>query len=582
MAFGDGIRRNIMEVSSDERKALRIAIIKLHQERVFPGKREDFPAGHVSYWFKQDEIHQATHVHGGPVFFPWHRELCNRFEAMLREVDPRLSLHYWDWNTDPAPLFTEDFMGNANGDALEPWLSAGFYVPGVEKLPGVEKDYFRDTSTHTLNTEPPGYPLHANPADPPKALRRNKQAGKPRVGEFTGESFWSKDEDIITATNFQTLNDLVQGCEMEDPSKKNCPHGLAHGYIGGTIGAAHTSFRDPFVFLLHSNLDRLWAMWQTQAGHSERLDPAKVYLDIEGKEDPELSEPLQPWAGESSWTTTTKGWPVRPWYNPEDLQVIKTSKDPSVVKPPRYDTNLGSTDSDGFTLDHDLPDISDGWALVGPAVNVIALAFWGGRLYAATSDKDQLLVRDAFSEGVAWSPLNSTLVPMVALAGVDGKLYASTPIFSKEKTALWVRDAVPTDSPWEAIGSNNADGIVAMAAGPDKPGGTNKLYAVTADGGLWSREPTAAEVDWIVIGTTKDVVGLGVSWFGNVSMLYAATSTNQLLGHNAANLDSKWHVLGHANDVAAMTAGIISAHSGAVFVATTKGDLWRLDTSGIS
>src|SRR5262249_40340199 len=45
-------------------------------------------------------------------FLPWHRELCNRFEALLRKVDPQLSLHYWDWTTDPRGLFTAQFMGS--------------------------------------------------------------------------------------------------------------------------------------------------------------------------------------------------------------------------------------------------------------------------------------------------------------------------------------------------------------------------------------------------------------------------------------------------------------------------------------
>ncbi len=99
------------------------------QPFVFPGSRTDFPAGGVSYWFKQDEIHQATHVHGGAAFLPWHRELINRFEGMLRLADKDLSLHYWDWNEDISPLFP--LFGNMNmqGDAGEPWLSAKLYDP---------------------------------------------------------------------------------------------------------------------------------------------------------------------------------------------------------------------------------------------------------------------------------------------------------------------------------------------------------------------------------------------------------------------------------------------------------------------
>jgi hypothetical protein len=93
--IGDGIRRNILTVSAAERQRLRNAILALQQKK-YPGNRTDSPPGGVSYWFKQDEIHQATHVHGGPEFLPWHRELVNRFEQSIREIDPELSLHYWD------------------------------------------------------------------------------------------------------------------------------------------------------------------------------------------------------------------------------------------------------------------------------------------------------------------------------------------------------------------------------------------------------------------------------------------------------------------------------------------------------
>ena len=72
MAIGDGIRRNIATISQAERDRFRDAILQLDMTKIYPDG--------VSYWDKQDQIHQATHVHGGPSFLPWHRELCNRFE----------------------------------------------------------------------------------------------------------------------------------------------------------------------------------------------------------------------------------------------------------------------------------------------------------------------------------------------------------------------------------------------------------------------------------------------------------------------------------------------------------------------
>jgi hypothetical protein len=85
MVLGDGIRRNIAKVDPDERRLLKRAILEMHR-RFYPGNRNETPPGGVSWWFKQDEIHQATHVHGGPEFLPWHRELTNRFEDLLRQI----------------------------------------------------------------------------------------------------------------------------------------------------------------------------------------------------------------------------------------------------------------------------------------------------------------------------------------------------------------------------------------------------------------------------------------------------------------------------------------------------------------
>jgi hypothetical protein len=132
-------------------------------------------------------------------------------------------------------------------------------------------------------------------------------------------------------------------------------HGEAHSYIGGNLGDPHLSFRDPFVFFLHSNIDRLWAMWQRDPAHPERLDPAQVYDTEEGstvmagREDVEVGEPywgiqlpLAPWAGFAAQTLMKDSWPVRPWAAPENEQSLpgnnQISTDITLVIPPSYDT----------------------------------------------------------------------------------------------------------------------------------------------------------------------------------------------------------------------------------------------------
>jgi hypothetical protein len=293
MALGDGIRRSILDVDASERLLLKNALVELHN-RFFAGTRTDTPPGGVSHWFKQDEIHQATHVHGGPEFLPWHREFVNRLEIMLRQVDPRLSLHYWDWTREATPLFTNSFMGSASGDAGDPWLSAGFYVPGADPFRGDAFD-----------------PAHNNPADPPRTLTRS----------YSGGTFpAATDTNIVNAADYQAMSALLESA-----------HDSSHGMIGGTISDPHTAFRDPFVFLLHSNVDRLFARWQTDPAHTERLDPNLVY----GSESAAMNVNVEPWSsGHGSFHD------IRPWSAPENMGEPHNYKHLSVVTPPCYDTNF--------------------------------------------------------------------------------------------------------------------------------------------------------------------------------------------------------------------------------------------------
>jgi hypothetical protein len=312
VALGDGIRRNIASVDPAERALLRDALVELNR-RVFSGSRTDAVPGGVTWWFKQDEIHQVTHVHDGPEFLPWHREIVNRLEALLRQINPQLSLHYWDWTQDPRAipnanlgagatgtlnLFTADFMGYGGSSSApigEPWLSAGYYAP--------------DARLHRDAT--------GNPADPPRLVRRFV-AGSP--------ASVAQDRAIVAAGNYRTMRGLLESV-----------HNAMHGFVA--MGGQHISFRDPFVFLLHSNVDRLFALWQTQPGTPQRLDPNLVYGPESG--DPGLNSNVEPWSTGHSFDQDGREHFARPWFAPENEGVPKTYKDPSIVTPSPYDTSGG-------------------------------------------------------------------------------------------------------------------------------------------------------------------------------------------------------------------------------------------------
>jgi hypothetical protein len=237
MALGDGIRRNIRTVCSQERGRFRAALLAL--------KHRD--------WLDEYAIRQSTEEHRGPEFLPWHRELCNRFEHLLRDVDPDLSLHYWDWNEDPHELFTPAFM-SGSGDA-------------------------------------------------------------PYEGLVYGPAWAPQDSVILASPGFRRMSTLLE-------SKHDAAFPV---YFGDTLANAHIRPHDPCALLLHSNVDRLFAMWQAETGQAWRLDPEDVY----GSEVAVLrTARIPPGSCERS---------ASPWTPAESLQE-KTCVHPAVVAPPCYDT----------------------------------------------------------------------------------------------------------------------------------------------------------------------------------------------------------------------------------------------------
>lgn len=252
MALGDGVRRDIRTVSAAERERFKNALLVVQGTHPFDAFEEIGSGG--SACFGDHDLMHATRMHHGPEFLPWHRELCNRFEQLLRDVDPELSLHYWDWNEDPHELFTPTFMNAGATDS-------------------------------------------------------------PFEGIVYGRCWTPQDSDILGAESFQAMRTLLER-----------KHDAAHFvYFGGTFVNAHISFHDPCAFLLHSNVDRLFAMWQAQPGHACRLDPEQVY----GREAPALRSALvNPWSSHR---------PLSPWMPAESTQP-RTYVHPSIVAPPCYDT----------------------------------------------------------------------------------------------------------------------------------------------------------------------------------------------------------------------------------------------------
>ena len=254
------IRKNANELTEDERDRFLSAFAILNG-----GGNGRFSAFRAMHREKtQDEAHNF------PGFLAWHRAYLLDLERELQQIDPSVALPYWRFD-QPAPnLFTGEFIGVADnsgtvrfdpGHPLEFWATDG--LEGITRTP--------DFVTSGPNAEAATFTFEGN-----RRLVTN-EARTLRLGrpEYLYARFVRMEGD---------------------------PHGAAHGsFVAGFITAIDTAAKDPLFFLLHANVDRLWAKWQWVRQRFDTTNPA-TYEFLSNAGDPgsarvghNLNDTMWPW-----------------------------------------------------------------------------------------------------------------------------------------------------------------------------------------------------------------------------------------------------------------------------------------------
>lgn len=213
------IRKNANTLTPGERDRFVAAFAQLNNRGL--GRFTDFREMHTAVSDPQS--------HRAPGFLPWHRAYLLDLERELQAIDPSVSLPYWRFD-QPAPnLFTPDFIGVSaangtvqfgNNNPFQFWRTDG--VQGVNRRP--------------LN--------NWNPATQPAPIVINEA------------------QTLAIGTQYPAFRTM-----------EGNPHGQTHVSFGGSISSIPTAAKDPLFFLLHCNVDRLWAKWQRQ---NNRFNPAQA------------------------------------------------------------------------------------------------------------------------------------------------------------------------------------------------------------------------------------------------------------------------------------------------------------------
>ncbi|VDK68512.1 unnamed protein product [Litomosoides sigmodontis] len=217
------IRKEYRMLTDQERKRFHSALIELKRSGEYN---------------KLALIHGGAAVsggaHSGPAFLPWHREFIKRFEIALRQIDPTVSIPYWDSVLDsglPNPqdsvMWTNELMGTTNANGA---VTGGDFANFVtfEKHPNIRRQVGKQ-----------GSPFKQS--DLKWFLQQNRM------------------ENVLAFTAPR------QGCQYRaNYNALEYTHGNVHIFVGGDMYDPYTSGNDPLFYLHHSFVDYIWEMYRQQ------------------------------------------------------------------------------------------------------------------------------------------------------------------------------------------------------------------------------------------------------------------------------------------------------------------------------
>lgn len=244
------IRKNAESLTTAERNRFLAAFAQLNTT----GRFQDFRDMHT--------LLSQPQAHGAKGFLPWHRSYLLDLEREIQTIDPSVALPYWRFDQPGPKLFTLDFMGVAGPTGTVQWSATN--------------------------------PMQFWATDGALGVTRSPMAGWTPTTQ-AGPGVINEAATLALGSTYVAFR---------SPMELN-PHGQAHTRWLGFIRSVPTAAKDPLFFLLHCNVDRLWAKWQRING---RFDPAVAasYDSAPANPGHNLPDTMWPWNGITSATDPTR------------------------------------------------------------------------------------------------------------------------------------------------------------------------------------------------------------------------------------------------------------------------------------
>jgi tyrosinase len=304
------IRKNIDYLTADELQRFRKAVAQMKSLDQYQQDERSF-----GYWAR---IHANQCQHSWEQFLTWHRAYLYFFEQQLQDIDPTVTLPYWDWASYRADLEASIAdMGSTvaldNGiipEAYRCWIDQ----PGLDELKakGLPQAVLDKLATVLNQKFDSGNRLFLKAgiqwADDPQSDRAIVGALE-KINPLWHYQRWPGGEIGMIFEAYPRPDDVDRILQLDNffsfgsgPADNHFfgalenIHNLIHNFSGGInpnfgnstepmnpqnpqngdmVNSGRTAF-DPIFWGHHANCDRLWAEWQKLHTNLGPDDPADV------------------------------------------------------------------------------------------------------------------------------------------------------------------------------------------------------------------------------------------------------------------------------------------------------------------
>jgi len=307
------VRKNIECLTPPELEALRSAIRRMRCYDTF----HQYDQRSFRFWA---DIHANNCQHGWEQFLSWHRLYLYNFEQQLQDIDPTITLPYWDWT-----LYRDDVLKSIQDMKLDPTKPDTLKKVDNGTIPKAYRCFVNDQMLQRLKGKIPGQTWQQLQSVEGQLFNSGNRlylkAGIPFTGSDTDDLImnelqnvnplwqrnrWPGGDESIIFEAYPTYEDVQRILQIKNfftfgsgPTNNHFfgalenIHNLMHNFSGGAnpnfnptqfprepqygdMVSAGTTARDMIFWGHHSNVDRLWAEWQRLHPGADPDDPTDV------------------------------------------------------------------------------------------------------------------------------------------------------------------------------------------------------------------------------------------------------------------------------------------------------------------